>query len=292
MTRGHDQDQISPVPASRWETFVWPRWLPVRARLPIIAQLAAVAILIAIFIDPRWWSVKSWAPTPGTAPVAASGAAPTAPTTPQAPAAPSRPAHLNLDVRHTFGKADLTVHVDGKRALQTTLEGNGKRFGMFGKRSERIFLRTLDLQPGARVVMVRLRSSEDKFDQSQVEKFDLDPAAVATIRVSGDKEAGLQMAVNRPAPAPPVPASPVAASVVALPAAAPMVEAAVAPQAADVIIAELFSTLRSILIALAGFIGSAATGFVVQEFMRRRKDKLFDEPAPQRRAPNVRIAAE
>lgn len=289
MTGDHGD---APLPGSRWETFVWPRWLPVRARLPLIAQLAAVSILIAIFVDPRWWSVKSWEPTPGTAPAAASGTASAAPPAPQAPAAPNRPAHLNLDVRHSFGKADLTVLVDGKRALQMSLEGNGKRFGMFGKRSERIFLRTLDLQPGARVVMVRLRSPEDKFDQSQVEKFELDPASVATIRVSADKS-GLAMAVTRPAPVPPVPATPVAATVVALPTAAPMVEAAAAPQAADVIIAELFSTLRSILIALAGFIGSAATGFVVQEFMRRRKDKLFDdEPAPQRRAPAVRIAAE
>jgi hypothetical protein len=31
------------------------------------------------------------------------------------------------------------------------------------------------------------------------------------------------------------------------------------------------------LIAIAGFVASAATGFVVQEFLRRRRDLLFRE---------------
>ena len=34
------------------------------------------------------------------------------------------------------------------------------------------------------------------------------------------------------------------------------------------------------LIAIAGFIASAATGFVVQEFLRRKRGLLFEETAP------------
>ena len=71
-----------------------------------------------------------------------------------------RPAHLNLEVRHSFGNVDFSVTVDGKPAFQATLEGSGKRFKVFGKRSERGYTKTLDLPPGVRVVRVRVLSAE------------------------------------------------------------------------------------------------------------------------------------
>jgi hypothetical protein len=37
---------------------------------------------------------------------------------------------------------------------------------------------------------------------------------------------------------------------------------------------ELYQALRSMLIAVTGFIASAATGFVVQEFLRNRRNVL------------------
>jgi hypothetical protein len=191
---------------------------------------------------------------------------------------------LNLDVHHSFGSVDLSVTVDGKAALNSKLDGSGKRFKMFGKRTERSFTHTLDLSPGVRVVRVRMRSDEDKFDQTRVERFELGSASVAAIRIAADKT-GMSIVADRP-PAPPAPKAPAAiiqadpAALVASAAAALPLAAATAatraPQTASTVVG-LVQSLRSMLIAIAGFVASAATGFVVQEFLRRRKDLLFAE---------------
>ena len=97
----------------------------------------------------------------------------------------ARPAHLNLDVRHSFKNVDLSVTVDGRSVLETKLEGSGKRFGLVGKRAERGYTRTLDVAPGVRVVRVRVRAPAEKFDQTRVERFDLDSSAVASMRDRG-----------------------------------------------------------------------------------------------------------
>jgi hypothetical protein len=194
-----------------------------------------------------------------------------------------RPAHLNLEVRHSFKNVDFWVNVDGKPAFQTTVEGSGKRFKVFGKRSERGYTKTLELPPGVRVVRVRILSAEEKFDQTRVERFDLGAASVATLRVSADKS-GLSLVAERPpAPKPAtvqppvqaaVPASaptvvPTVASTVPLPATAPR-----PAQEANTVV-DLLQSVRSILIAIAGFVASAATGFVVQEYLRTRRGLLF-----------------
>lgn len=279
---------------STWETVIWPRWLPIQARLPLIAQITAAVALMAAVTMPRWSEVPSAPSASASAtasqPAAVKPAALPLPVNP-IPAAPTRPAHLNLDVRHNFRSVDLSVTVDGKSALETKLAGSGKRFGVIGKRAERGFTRTLDVAPGARVVRVRVRSVADKFDQTRVERFDLDSAAVASLRVAADKS-GLSIVVDRPPaaaaqPPPQVPLAPrptpVAAQAmpVAAQAAQPQViaQAAQAAQAAHEAsaLAELYQSLRSILIAVAGFIASAATGFVVQEFMRSRRALIFAE---------------
>lgn len=176
--------------------------------------------------------------------------------------------------------------------LDTKLAGSGKRFGVVGKRSERGFTRTLDVDPGVRIVRVRVRSVEDKFDQTRSERFDLDSASVAAMRIAADKS-GLSVVADRP-PAPKAPAaSPavsapaVTASVIPVPQEIPerarAVPAATAEQAAQAAqsaqeasaLAELYQSLRSVLIAMAGFIASAATGFLVQEFLRTRKALIF-----------------
>jgi hypothetical protein len=48
--------------------------------------------------------------------------------------------------------------------------------------------------------------------------------------------------------------------------------------------------VRSVLIAIAGFVASAATGFVVQEYLRARRGLLFagGEPGPEQSYPNER----
>ncbi len=279
--------------ATRWESFVWPRWLPERARLPLVAQLTGAVALTALIVGPWWSRIPESSPIPLSKAAHQSALAPLAPAvTPSPPltafdaaAGSVRPAHLNLDVRHSFASVDLSVTVDGRPALNNKLDGSGKRFKMFGKRAEKGFTRTLDLAPGVRVVRVRVTSLADRFDQTRVERFDLGAASVAAIRIAADKS-GMSLVAHHP-PAPPAPNSPApsiqaavtAASAAPLTVPAPAAAATTsptvlsvatrAPQAESALL-ELVQSLRSMLIAIAGFVASAATGFVVQEFMRRR----------------------
>jgi hypothetical protein len=250
-------ETASPTPPSRWAILLWPRWLPIRARLPLIAQIAGGAALVAALAMPRLSDV----PPPSTP------SSPLARPADVNPSTPPRPAHLNLDVRHAFRTVNLSLTVDGKRALDTTLTGGGKRFGVFGKRAERGFTKTLDLPPGVRIVGVRLRSEPDNFDQTRVERFDLDSASVATLRIAADKS-GLSIVAERPLPpqAPPVAAAPQAQATQA--------QATQMAQQASAL-AEVYKSLRSMLIAVAGFVASTATAFVVQEFLKSRRGLTF-----------------
>ena len=83
------------------------------------------------------------------------------------------------------------------RQIQKELTGSGKRFGVFGKRAERGFTKSLNLSPGVRVVRVRVRSAADKFDHTRTERFDLDSASVAALQVTADKS-GLSVVADRP----------------------------------------------------------------------------------------------
>lgn len=292
--------------ASRLESFVWPRWLPERARLPVVAQITGAVALTALLVGP-WWSRFPESPLPSTPVVPHAVAVPLASSVPKSPGvsnldaarrnaiASSRPAHLNLDVRHRLGSVDLSVTVDGKPAFEGKLDGSGKRFKMFGKRSERGFTHTLDLAPGVHVVRVRLQSANDKFDQTRVERFDLGSASVAALRVTADKSGMSLVATHPPPPAaeskrttPITPAASEAAARAPFPITVPAVAATAGPSAQSVeskpspvesALVELVHSLRSMLIAIAGFVASAATGFVVQEFLRRRRGLLFEEAA-------------
>jgi hypothetical protein len=197
-----------------------------------------------------------------------------------------RPAHLNLDVRHTFSSLDLTVTVDGERELHASLEGGGKRFKVFGERAERGYTRTLNLAPGVRLVGVRVRSAGDRFDQTRVERFELGSSAVAVMRIAADRS-GLQVVAERPPELPPAARAPATAAPsppAALHMAPPLapVQAAAAPKNTGAVV-ELLQSLRSMLIAIAGFVASAATGFVVQEYLRKRKEPTFAEANRRRR---------
>ncbi len=245
----------------RWESFIWPRWLPIRARLPLIAQLAGVAALMAAVAMPKLTNEPS--PT-GSVPVVEEPQ----PVEPL-PQEPQRPAHLNLDVRHNFKNVALTVTIDDEPALDTRIDGSGKRFGMFGKREERVFTKTFDLEPGARVVRVRVRSTADKFDQTRVERFELSPASVASLRLVVEKS-GLAVFADRP----PVVQTVAAPSRQASSPARPKPVTAAAAARAPSVLVEIYQTLRSLLIAMAGFVATTAAGFVVQEFLISRKRLL------------------
>ena len=271
--------------------------------MPLVAQVTGAVALTALIVGPWWASAPDAIPptstdivsTPVAPPVppvastsdasaatpAASAEAPAPLASPAASVPPSRPAHLNLDVRHSFKTVNLSVIVDGKPALQTRLDGSGKRFGVFGKRSERGYTKTLDLAPGAHIVRIRVLSPEDKFDQARVERFDLASASVATMRIAADKS-GLSLVAERPpAPIPsvtategsaepppaavPVPVAPIQAAVTLV----PQVASTASRQDVNAV-ADLLQSVRSMLIAIAGFVASAATGFVVQEYLRSR----------------------
>ena len=60
----------STAPRSRWETIIWPHWVPVRARLPLIAQIAGAAALIAAIAMPRWSEVPAASAVPPASTVA------------------------------------------------------------------------------------------------------------------------------------------------------------------------------------------------------------------------------
>jgi hypothetical protein len=280
--------------ASRFEKMLWPRWLPETARMPLIAQVTGAVALTALIMGP-WWSrvpsASTPAPLPASVPAADIGTEPLKPAvTPAVPVAPltTRPAHLNLDVRHSFSSADLSVTVDGKRVLDSTLEGSGKKFRMFGKREQRSFTRSLDLSPGVRVVNVRLKSLQDKFDQTRTERFELGAASVASMRITAERNA-LDVIAQHP-PIEPAPVA-IAATATTPAAAAPVAATAAVPAAASTLpaaqradaVAELVQSVRSMLFAIAGFIASAATGFVVQEFMRSKKGVMFSQRAGRRR---------
>ena len=278
--------------------------------MPLVAQVTGAVALTALIVGPWWASAPdnisttsepvavapvttapAAPPVPAQSPVAAATPAlpvTAAPAAAPTPVAPARPAHLNLDVRHSFGNVNFYVSIDGKPALQTRLAGSGKRFGVFGKRSERGYTKTLELTPGVHLVRVRVLSANDKFDQTRVERFDLGSAAVASMRISADKSGLTLVAERPPAPAGPPAPEPIAAVPVATvpaPVAAPIqAAAAVVPQPSaaasrqDVnAVADLLQSVRSMLIAIAGFVASAATGFIVQEYLRSRRSLIFAE---------------
>jgi hypothetical protein len=115
-----------------------------------------------------------------------------------------------------------------------------------------------------------VRSAADKFDQTRTERFDLGPASVAALRVAADRS-GMSLVANHP---PPLVRSEAPAAVNAtVPATVPPAGPAHAPAA------DLLYRLRSMLIAIAGVVASAATGALVQETLKRRRGLNLAEGA-------------
>jgi hypothetical protein len=264
-----DAPEQSPPPAW-WERYVWPRWLPIRARLPLLAQICGVAALLAAVAMPTVVEPAETAPPVHVVPA---DVASEAPEPPSAPAEPARPAHLNLDVRHAFKSVNLTVTIDDKRELDTKIDGSGKKFGVLGRREERAYTRTFDLEPGVRVVRVRVHSPSEKFDQTRIERFELGSASVASLRVVVEKS-GLAVFADRPAivQAAPVRAPrPRTAEVMPMPA---MAAGQAPPAQPRGVLVELYLTLRSVLIAVAGFIATTSAAYVIEIFLNSRKRLL------------------
>jgi len=268
--------------------------------MPLVAQVTGAVALTALIVGP-WWasapdaieSAETAAATPAAAatttalPAAAIATSPAVPAevTPAAPAPLPPAAHLNLDIRHSFGHVDFYVTIDGKPAIQARLEGSGKRFGVFGKRSERGHTRTIELTPGVHLVRIRVASTDDKFDQMRVERFDLGSAAVASMRISADKS-GLSLIADRPpAPGPAAPtavaSAPPAAPPVTATSAAPVQAGATVPTSGSAsrqdinALTDLLYSVRSMLIWIAGFVATTATAFLFEEWLKKRKQQLL-----------------
>ena len=99
--------ETSPQSASSgWESLIWPRWLPLQARLPLIAQIAGAMALVAAVAMPRLQIRSGQVGRPDIAARSSRragirGACRRPCRTCTAPE-PVRPAHLNLDVRHSL----------------------------------------------------------------------------------------------------------------------------------------------------------------------------------------------
>jgi hypothetical protein len=152
---------------------------------------------------------------------------------------PTGSATLNLICRHNLRNADLSVSIDGKLVLANEISGSSlKRFGVFGKRLEGTFSKSLSVPPGVHVIDVHLTSSADGFDQTRRCGLTLPPGQDATLVISTQR-GGLSL----------------------LPAITP----------AKVGGFKYSDSLGSILITAIGSVVSASIGFMVQEFLRSRK---------------------
>lgn len=162
---------------------------------------------------------------------------------------------------------------------------------MFGKRGERSFTRTLELQPGVRLVRVTVRSPQEHFEQTRVERFELGSAQVAALRISVD-ETGMTATADRPPvlpnagepAAPPASQPAIAAAVTTLPQAAPGPSPSSQQRQADAV-ADLLNTLRSMLIGIAGFVATTSAGFVLEQFLSAKKRVYVD--SRRRSSPDV-----
>ena len=259
--------------------------------MPLVAQVSGAVALTALVFGPWWASVPEQVPQPkasASAPVTRAPAVAQEATVQAVPALQS--AHLNLDVRHSLRNIQLAIAVDGKPVLDTALAGSGKRFRVFGKRSERSFTKTLELSPGVRIVRVRVRSVPDRFDQTRVERLDLSAASVAALRIAAD-ESGLTLVAERPASSAP-PVATIASATATEPVQAARQAAAIPisqSRQASASVIEFLHSLRSMLIGIAGFVASTATAFVVQEWLRSRKSLLFVDDTGLRRRRRRRV---
>ena len=151
-------------------------------------------------------------------------------------------ATLNLVCRHNLARADLSVFIDGKLSYEDEISGSPlKQFGVFGKRVEGTFSKSLAIASGDHTVQVHLRSTADGFDQVKQTALHLVSGKEATLLIATQR-GGMSLVFQHPSTAP-----------------------------ADDIASNYFDPLRSIFVTVIGSAISAAIGFAVQEFLRSRK---------------------
>ena len=181
--------------SSGWESLIWPRWLPLQARLPLHsanrrrdgARRGRGDAEIGIHSGPL-----SVVPTLPPGPPIVPASALVAPAAPAATAAPARetvrPAHLNLDVRHSLRSVDLSVTVDGKSVLETKLGRERQTLRRdWQTRRTRLHENARRGPRRAHASGSRVRSADSNSNQTRVERFNLDSASVAAMRIAADR---------------------------------------------------------------------------------------------------------
>jgi hypothetical protein len=150
---------------------------------------------------------------------------------------------LNLVCRHNLQSADLSVFVDGKPVFADRVSGSVKRrFGFLDKKVEGTLSKVLAIQPGRHDVKVELKSSPERFDQARQIAVNLVSGREATVVITAQR-GELTLAFQG------------------------------VPADSDQVGQPAYSgSIRSILFTVLGSVASAAIGFIVQEFLRTRKE--------------------
>jgi hypothetical protein len=150
---------------------------------------------------------------------------------------------LNLVCRHNLQSADLSVYVDGKPVFADRVSGAVKRrFGFLDKKVEGTLSKVLSVPPGRHDVKVELKSSPERFDQTRQIAVNLVSGREATIVITAQR-GELALAYQG------------------------------SPADSDKDSEPSYSgSIRSILFTVLGSVASAAVGFIVQEFLRTRRE--------------------
>jgi hypothetical protein len=150
---------------------------------------------------------------------------------------------LNLVFRHNLQSADLSVFIDGEQVFADRVSGSVKRrFGFLDKKVEGTLSKVLAVQPGRHNVKVELKSSPERFDQSRQIAVNIASGREATVVVTAQR-GELALAYQG------------------------------SPEVSGKDIDPSYSgSVRSILFTVLGSVASAAIGFIVQEFLRTRKE--------------------
>jgi len=149
---------------------------------------------------------------------------------------------LHLVCRHNLRTAELSVFIDSKLSYTEQISGSAKkRFGIFARRVEGTFSKSLVVPSGDHVVQVHLSSAADGFDQTKRVGINLLPGKEATVLITAQRS-GMSLVYQGPRVGP-----------------------------AKDTGSDYYSFVRSILVTVIGSAASAGIGFIVQEFLRSRK---------------------
>jgi hypothetical protein len=149
---------------------------------------------------------------------------------------------LNLVCRHNLQSAQLTVSVDGKIVFSDQSSGTvKKRFGFLDKKVEGALSKALSIPLGKHTVRVSLKAPSEQFDQTRQIAVNVVSGKESTLTITTQR-GDLSLAYEGP---------PAFSNSVSAP--------------------EESSAIWSILMTVMGAVGSAAIGFMVQEFLRSRK---------------------